>query len=218
MTSWRICTLPVRFSGLSSLYIGGFCRSSSRSQLTAKGAGRVDVTYEKKNLDSMAKCACSPLALMPVGFPTLKPYCMCLSFAVVFCPEYAKPSLKLDPLQLLICVSPRKVATLCPAKKLRNGHDSSQSETASSADFKLSLFYDGEGVIRCRERPKHVNLPERLTHPILVPASSVLATLIIKDSHRQVPHPGTPQTLAWARIQYWLPNGRASVKRVIKDC
>ena len=52
---------------------------------------------------------------------------------------------------------------------------------------------------------------------ILVPASSVLATLIIKDSHREVPYAGTPHNLAWTRLQYLIPKGRASVKRVIKD-
>ena len=83
-------------------------------------------------------------------------------------------------------------------KWLRKGHHSSQSETASSADLKLSLFYDGEGIIRCRERPTYVDLPERLTHPILVPASSVLAKLgIIKESQRQVP-------LMWAHPTPWL--------------
>ena len=88
----------------------------------------------------------------------------------------------------------------------------------SSTDLKLSLFYDGEGIIRCRECPKYVGLPERLIHPILVPASSVLATLIIKYSHRQVPHAGARRTLAWTRLHYWIPNERASTKRVIKDC
>ena len=111
-----------------------------------------------------------------------------------------------------------KVATLCPAKWVRNSHVTSQSETASSADLQLSLFHDGEGMIRCRERPKYVDLPERRTHPILVPASSVLATLIINDSHRQVPHVGTRHNLAWTRLQYWIPNRKASVKRVINDC
>ena len=66
--------------------------------------------------------------------------------------------------------------------------------------------------------PKYVDLPGRLTHPILVPASSVLATLIIKDSHPQVPNAGTPHTLTWTRLQFLIPKGRASVKRVIKDC
>ena len=102
-------------------------------------------------------------------------------------------------------------------KWLRNGHESYESETASSADLKLDIFYDGEGIIRCRERPQYVDLPERLTHPILLPTSSILATLIIKDSHRQVPHAGTLHTLAWTRVQYWIPNGQASVRRVIKD-
>ena len=41
MATLPSCTLPVRFSWLSSLYTARCCRSS-RSQLTAKGARRVD--------------------------------------------------------------------------------------------------------------------------------------------------------------------------------
>ena len=94
-------------------YTARFCRNSSRNQLTAKGARRVDgqnssAVTSKINSDYMAKFACSPLAKMPAGCLPLKPYCMCLSFSVVFCPENAKPHLQLDPSQLLICVSPRQ--------------------------------------------------------------------------------------------------------------
>ena len=42
MATWPSYTLPVRFSWVSSLYTARCCRSSSRSQLLSKRAGRVD--------------------------------------------------------------------------------------------------------------------------------------------------------------------------------
>ena len=71
---------------------------------------------------------------------------MCLSFVVAF--RLTGP----------ITLTDLRVAK---TKWLRNGHESYQSETAPSADLKLCLFYEGEGIIRCREHPKYVDLPER---------------------------------------------------------
>ena len=193
-------------------YTARFCRNSSRNQLTAKGARRVDgqnssAVTSKKNSDSMAKFACSPLAKMPAGSLPLKPYCMCLSFSVVFCPENAKPNLPLDPSQLLICVSPRQ-------NRLRYVQQSDcgvvmtalsqNTPEISWPQTKYLLRRRGDHQMYHQTYPKFVELPDRLTHRILLTARSVLATLIIKDSHRQVLQAGTTHTLALTRLQYWI--------------
>ena len=41
---------------------------------------------------------------------------------------------------------------------------------------------------------------------------------MIKDSHKAVFHSGISHTLAKVRQRYWIPQGRASVKKVLKDC
>ena len=82
----------------------------------------------------------------------------------------------------------------------------------------LRLYVDGEGLLRSRGRLERANLPTNTKFPILLPSKACLTTLIIKQYHHTLMHPGVAHTLASLREKYWVPRGRSSVKSVLKQC
>ena len=81
----------------------------------------------------------------------------------------------------------------------------------------LGLYLDN-GIIRCRGRIGRADLPLITRFPILIHKMSHLAKLLINDAHEQMKHGGVGDTLAHLRNKYWLPQGRQTVKRYLKQC
>ena len=79
--------------------------------------------------------------------------------------------------------------------------------------LQLGIYKDNNGVLRCAGRL--VNLP---VHPKLLPNSSILAKLCIVKCHRRILHAGLPQTLAEVRREYWIPQGREKVRKILRGC
>ena len=65
---------------------------------------------------------------------------------------------------------------------------------------------DSDGVLRCAGRL--IDLP---IHPKLLPNSSKFTYLCIVKCHRRILQPGSAQTLAEVRSEYWIPQGRTAV-------
>ena len=83
---------------------------------------------------------------------------------------------------------------------------------------KLNLFLDTDNIVRCRGRLENAaDIVYSARHPVLVPTSH-LANTIVMDSHRDVMHAGVPHTLARVRQQFWIPQGRSTVKSTIRQC
>ena len=127
---------PGQISWLSSLYTACCWRSSSRSQVAAKVARRVDgqnssAVTSKKKLRLKCKVCMFEFSIDArrdffLWSPTV---CVCplLSFSVQNTQNQISNWLHYS---YWSACHQDKVAMLCPAKWLRNGHDSSQSETA----------------------------------------------------------------------------------------
>ena len=54
--------------------------------------------------------------------------------------------------------------------------------------------------------------------PKLLPKDEHYTKLVIEDYHRRVFHAGVSQTLAQLRLEYWVPHGRSTVRKVLKQC
>ena len=65
----------------------------------------------------------------------------------------------------------------------------------------LRVYLDAHGLPRCQGRIESAALSEQTTNPILPPAKGRLTKLIIDDSHRQILHAGTAQTLSHIRTK-----------------
>ena len=65
----------------------------------------------------------------------------------------------------------------------------------------LGLFLDENGLLRCRGRLGIASLTEGARFPILLPKNDRLTYLIIDQSHKQILHIGTSQTLSQVRVK-----------------
>ncbi|XP_063989074.1 uncharacterized protein LOC135168625 [Diachasmimorpha longicaudata] len=83
---------------------------------------------------------------------------------------------------------------------------------------KLTAFIDQQGVLRVGGRLKLSTLGPESRHQAIIPQGSVLAELIISDSHQRTLHGGTQLTLAHLRRSYWIIGGRVPVRSFILKC
>ena len=87
-----------------------------------------------------------------------------------------------------------------------------------SSLVKLTPFLDHRGLLSVGGRIGNAPLPFGARHPIILPTSSQIAELIIRDVHVQHSHSSSERTLHELRSLYWIPRGRVAVKRVLNRC
>ncbi|XP_011859360.1 PREDICTED: uncharacterized protein LOC105556857 [Vollenhovia emeryi] len=83
---------------------------------------------------------------------------------------------------------------------------------------KLSPFLDNNGILRVGGRLKNAQLSHDERHPLIAPPSSWLTRLIVESCHRRTLHGGVQLTLGSLRQRFWIPCGRALVKRLLHQC
>ena len=125
-------------------------------------------------------------------------------------------------------VGPLTVLELHNAKRLWDLHiqykcysdsiDLVRQGKSSNLKNQLNLKLDESGILRCHGRLENAELTQGAKHPKLLPKEEYFTRLVIEDHHRRVLHSGISQTLAQVRYEYWIPHGRATVKKVLKDC
>ncbi|XP_025267604.1 uncharacterized protein LOC105248410 [Camponotus floridanus] len=83
---------------------------------------------------------------------------------------------------------------------------------------RLHPFIDDKGVLRVGGRLKHAILTFDERHPMIAPPTSWLTKLMVESCHRRTLHGGTQLTLGLLRLRFWVPQGRAVVKRILHRC
>ena len=95
-----------------------------------------------------------------------------------------------------------------------------QSISACSKIAGLTPFLDEHGVMRCGGR-LHLakTLPYGARNPVILPRSSELTSLVIRQYHDSLNHVGgTNHTLALISSQFWIPAGREAVREYERSC
>ena len=82
----------------------------------------------------------------------------------------------------------------------------------------LGPFLDNDNILRVGGRLKESNLSYSQKHPILLPRSHYITSLIIEHYHKQNHHFGIQATLYALRRKFWLPDGRNQVRKIIRKC
>lgn len=82
----------------------------------------------------------------------------------------------------------------------------------------LNPFIDRASHLRVGGRLKNADIPYSQRHPIILPSSDHLTTLIIRHEHERLLHAGQQSVLASLRLRYWPVHGRGAVRRVLKKC
>ncbi|XP_011859011.1 PREDICTED: uncharacterized protein LOC105556524 [Vollenhovia emeryi] len=83
---------------------------------------------------------------------------------------------------------------------------------------KLAPFIDDKGLLRVGGRLKHSLLSPDERHPVILPAAARFTAMLIDACHRETMHGGIQLTLGTIRRRYWIPGGRAAVRRHIHRC
>ena len=84
--------------------------------------------------------------------------------------------------------------------------------------YVLGIFKDADDIFKLRGRLQESDLDIQAKFPIFLSRNSYLTDLIILDCHDKVKHCKVKDTLAELRSSYWVPQGRKTVKRVIRPC
>ena len=78
----------------------------------------------------------------------------------------------------------------------------------------LGVFEDSDGILKCCGRFRYMDKNAL----ILLPKDSYYTKLFIIACHRRIIHGGVAQTLAEIRKDYWIVQGRSSVRKAIRQC
>ena len=96
--------------------------------------------------------------------------------------------------------------------------DRMQKGKKSNIIHQLNLQLDSNGLVRCHGRFGNAELTQGARFPKLLPKDEYFTELVINDVHAKILHSGVSQTLATIRQVYWIPQGRAAVKKVLSNC
>jgi hypothetical protein len=93
------------------------------------------------------------------------------------------------------------------------------SITRKSPIYELEPYLDQDHLLRLNGRLKYASIPDGAKHPVILPRSEYVTTLIVRDVHERLSrHSGREHVMANLRQRYWIPQARQVVKRVIKTC
>ena len=106
-------------------------------------------------------------------------------------------------------VFPQEIHCIKTGKKLRK----------ESTLSKLSPFIDSEGLLRVGGRLDRASLNVDERHPIIIPGSHHIATLLAKHLHNEVKHQGRHFTHGIIRSNgYWIIGGKRLISKIIYQC
>ncbi|MCP9264732.1 Integrase core domain containing protein [Dirofilaria immitis] len=73
-------------------------------------------------------------------------------------------------------------------------------------------------LIRSNSRLENSELDNESKYPIYLPNKDDITKLIIEQQHNNLYHAGVAHTLSAIRRRFWIPKGRATIKRTISSC
>uniref|UniRef100_A0A1I7V743 Integrase_H2C2 domain-containing protein n=1 Tax=Loa loa TaxID=7209 RepID=A0A1I7V743_LOALO len=93
----------------------------------------------------------------------------------------------------------------------------SQDLTDEEKD-KWSLYqHKNDKLWRSSSRLGYSELDEESKYPIYLPKTNRITELIIQQQHERLHHAGIAHTLTELRRRFWIPKGRAAIKRIISS-
>ena len=81
----------------------------------------------------------------------------------------------------------------------------------------LNLYMD-KGLIKCKGRLEKADLPEEARFPLLMPKGHPVTLIIMREAHETVAHMGMNATVAEVRRQYWIPQIRQGIRKLLRTC
>ena len=88
----------------------------------------------------------------------------------------------------------------------------------TSSLIKLTPFLDHRGLICVGGRIGNAPVPFGARHQIILPSRARITELLIVDIHLRLAHASSERVLHEARMRYWIPRGRLTIKRTLNKC
>ena len=99
-------------------------------------------------------------------------------------------------------------------RDLNNG----RSIESSSSIISLAPMLNEDGVICIGCRLENADIAWDSKHPIILPSTARITTLLIREFHEKFWHSSTERTFHELRKIYWIPRGRQFIKKIVKRC
>jgi hypothetical protein len=96
--------------------------------------------------------------------------------------------------------------------------ESLQINKRCNLQIQLGVYIDDDGLLRCKGRLENSSLTKSARVPLLLPQNDRFTELVIENEHKHLLHSGVSQTLSRLRYRYWVPHGRATVRKIINMC
>lgn len=93
-----------------------------------------------------------------------------------------------------------------------------KKNTKNNLKDQLGLQLDQNRILRCHGRMIRENLPESSIFPKLLPKNHAFTSLLINSFHEKLMHAGVSHTLSAIRREFWIPQGRTTVRSVLLNC
>ena len=93
-----------------------------------------------------------------------------------------------------------------------------KKNTKNNLKDQLGLQLDQNRILRCHGRMIRENLPESSIFPKLLPKNHAFTSLLINSFHEKLMHAGVSHTLSAIRREFWIPQGRTTVRNVLLNC
>ena len=82
----------------------------------------------------------------------------------------------------------------------------------------LGLKIDDMRILRCHGRYLNAMMSESAKCPKLLPRHKHFTHMLINEVHVHIIHAGMTHTLAQIREEYWIPQGRTKVRKILSQC
>ena len=117
--------------------------------------------------------------------------------------------------EIVIIISVQKEVFAEEIKLIENG----KKLPKESPLAKLSPVIDSNGLLRVGGRLERAELSIEERHPVILPGSHHITTLIVQHCHNEVKHQGRHFTHGLVRARgYWIIGGKRLINRVIHQC
>ncbi|XP_046564520.1 uncharacterized protein LOC124273324 [Haliotis rubra] len=99
----------------------------------------------------------------------------------------------------------------------KNQVNNGRRVSKSSPLYKLDPFIEN-GIIRVGGRLQRAKIQHDSKHPVVLPKTSPLSKLMIKDAHTAVGHMGRNAILAHLRQRFWILGAGVIIKSLVSKC
>ena len=193
--------------------------SEVKKQILVKETTLLNTSEIKTGLETYSSGKCAPFGIECDRYSSLTKMIRVTALVFRFIrilqnPKYEKATLtssELNDAETMWVIYIQK-------KNFSDVFEAISSKRPNNLQKQLGLYVGDDGMLRCKGRIDQASISESARRPVLLPKNEKFTKLLIERIHKQSLHSGVSQCLSQLRYRYWIPQGRATVRSVLKRC